>query len=101
MMREEFESLLPASRASELTDEEFRQIEFVYTYHPLDLDKQATADLYASFGFGIFNDLLENAQRAAEYEQAVDDARLQLDRACADHEIFLKKYRGIYKERRD
>lgn len=101
MMREEFEQLLPANTAHDLTEEEYKQIEFVYTYHPLNLSKQDTADLYAKFGFGIFNDLLENANKAADYEQAVDDARLQLERACTQHDVFVNKYLGRYKERRE
>ncbi len=101
MMREEFEQLLPAAKANELTEQEYNQIEFVYTYHPLNLSKQDTADLYAKFGFGIFNDLLENANKAADYEQQVDDARLQLERACTQHDMFVNKYLGRYKERRE
>ena len=98
MMREEFESLLPASKTSDLTDEEYRQIEFVYTYHPLNLSKQDTADLYAKFGFGIFNDMIGTAQRAMTYEQNVADARLALERACTEHELFVKKYKGVILE---
>ena len=101
MMREEFEELLPADKVKDLTDQEYKQIEFVYTYHPLNLSKQDTAFLYAKFGFGIFNDLLENAQKAAAYEQKVDDARLALERACSEHDLFVNKYTGKYKERRE
>ena len=101
MMREEFEELLPADKVKDLTDQEYKQIEYVYTYHPLDLSKQDTAFLYAKFGFGIFNDLLENAQKAATYEQNEDDARLQLERACTQHDMFVQKYRGNYKEKRE
>ena len=101
MMREEFEELLPADKVKDLTEQEYEQIEFVYTYHPLNLSKQDTADLYAKYGFGIFNDLLENANKAADYERAVDDARLQLERACTQHDMFVNKCLGRYKERRE
>lgn len=97
-MREEFEQLLPKNIAPDFTDEEYKQIEFVYTYHPLNLSKQDTADLYAKFGFGIFNDMIVTAQKAMTYEQNVADARLALERACTEHELFVKKYKGIILE---
>lgn len=98
MMREEFEQLLPAAKANDLTEQEYKQIEFVYTYHPLNLSKQDTADLYAKFGFGIFNDMIGTAQQAMAYEQNVADARLTLERACTEHELFVKKYKGVILE---
>ena len=67
MMYEEFKQLATGQGKS-ITLEDYELIEFVYTYHPLNLEKQACAKLYDEFGKILFLDLLPRAKKAAKVE---------------------------------
>lgn len=67
MMIEEFRELQDP-KAEPIKPAEYKLIEFVYTYHPLNLSKQAAASLYNEFGVLIFLDLLPRAKKAAKLE---------------------------------
>lgn len=67
MMYEEFKEL-STGQGKNITLEDYELIEFVYTYHPLNLEKQACANLYDEFGKIIFLDMLPRAKKAARME---------------------------------
>ena len=67
MMIEEFRALQDP-KAEPIKPAEYKLVEFVYTYHPLNLSKEAAASLYDEFGMLIFLDLLPRAKMAAKIE---------------------------------
>ena len=67
MMIEEFRKLQDP-KAEPIKPAEYKLVEFVYTYHPLNLSKQAAASLYDEFGVLMFLDLLPRAKKAAKAE---------------------------------
>lgn len=74
MMIEEFRKLQDP-KAEPIKPAEYKVVEFVYTYHPLNLSKEAAASLYDEFGMLIFLDLLPRAKRAAKVESDLKIAR--------------------------
>ena len=74
MMIDEFK-VLQGEQARPITQEEYNLVEFVYTYHPLNLDKQAAANLYNEFGSVIFLDMLSRSKAAAKLETEIRIAR--------------------------
>ena len=77
MMIDEFKDF-QGENARPITMEEYKLVEFVYTYHPLNLDKQACANLFNEFGLVLFLDMLPRAKKAAELETQIRIARQQL-----------------------
>lgn len=68
MMKSEFDILV----GKDIPLEEYRLIEFVYTWHPSNLSKEATASLYKEFGITIFKDM---EPRAIQTEVLCDKIR--------------------------
>lgn len=60
MMKPEFDILV----GENIPLEEYKLIEFVYTWHPSNLSKEATASLYKEFGITLFKDMELRAKRA-------------------------------------
>ena len=75
MMIDEFRNLQDPTKAAPIKPAEYKLVEFVYTYHPLNLSKQAAASLYDEFGMLIFLDLLPRAKKAAKIEVDMKIAR--------------------------
>ena len=67
MMYDEFKNLAEG-QGKNITLEDYDLVEFVYTYHPLNLDKQTCAKLYDEFGKMLFLDMLPRAKKAAKME---------------------------------
>ena len=74
MMLEEFRKL-QNPKAEPIKPAEYKLIEFVYTYHPLNFSKEAVASLYDEFGMLFFLDLLPRAKKAAKIEADLKIAR--------------------------
>lgn len=74
MMIEEFWKLQDP-QAKPIMMEDYKLVEFIYTYHPLNLSKEAAASLYDEFGMLIFLDLLPRAKKAAKVETDLKIAR--------------------------
>ena len=81
MLRSEFDNLLEEfnkvnnMKVAGPSDEAYRLIEFVYNYHPCNLDKSAVAGLYADFGMTLFYDMEARAKEAMELEQQIQKRR--------------------------
>lgn len=76
MMKQEFEKL-----AGEVSAEDYKDIEFVYTYHPSIENvngKEQIASLYKMGGMRIIRDMLPSAQKMKsmedEYSRLVQEA---------------------------
>lgn len=87
MMIEEFRKLQDPEKVP-IKPEEYKLVEFVYTYHPLNLSKQAVASLYNEFGMLIFLDLLPRAKKSAKLET-------DLKIANQHYQDKLKAYRRL------
>lgn len=74
MMIEEFRKLQDPNKEP-IKPAEYKVVEFIYTYHPLNISKQAAAALYDEFGMLLFLDLLPRAKQAAKVETELKIAR--------------------------
>lgn len=83
MMKSEFDILV----GKDTPLEEYKLVEFVYTWHPSNLSKVATASLYKEFGITIFKDM---EQRAIQAEVLCDKIRKA--------EIYLRDLRKELKD---
>lgn len=66
-----------------ITDEDYKAIEFVYTFHPAidECDgKKQIVDLVGNFGMRIVFDMLPTARKARGIEAAIASTREQLDK---------------------
>lgn len=92
MIKDEFLSMLPESGVLSLTDDQWKLIEKVYSFHPLNFDKQAVANLYVEFGFGIFLDLEGAAQKAMDLEDRTRKSKSLYDVTLKEQNEFLKRW---------
>ena len=73
------------------TDEEYKKIEFVYTYHPAIADKGTIARLWCEFGNMIIEDMTPRAERVRNAEVNYERARKAYEAA---REIYQELTRG-------
>ena len=74
MMKSEFDILV----GKDTPLEEYKLIEFVYTWHPSNLSKEATASLYREFGLTIFKDMEPRAIQAQILEEKIHKAEIYI-----------------------
>ena len=74
MMKEEFEKLVTRP----FTASEYKEIEYVYNYHPSIENKAQIASLYDEFGMRIIRDMRPTAEKAEEYESEMRVLRAKL-----------------------
>ena len=74
MMKEEFEKLVTRP----FTASEYKEIEYVYNYHPSIENKAQIASLYDEFGMRIIRDMQPTAEKAEEYESEMRALRAKL-----------------------
>ena len=89
MTREEFNSRV----SSPVSAEQYRSIEYVYTYHPaIDAvkGKDQISQLWEIGGARLMLDMLPTAQQAADLESAIADMR----RSLADLEEQLQELKA-------
>jgi hypothetical protein len=67
-MKCEFETLL----GREVSDDTYKKIEHVYTFHPCIKNKADIVMLYDKFGMRIINDMTATASKAMELESKRD-----------------------------
>lgn len=82
MTREEFNSLIEPKKTKRPNDEDWKIIEFVYTFHPSISEtcgKAQIADLYKTFGMRIIKDMLQTAKRAKVMEGELSELRAKYD----------------------
>ena len=73
MLKREFDALCKRN----VSDEDYKLIEFVYNYYPCNFDHQAIAHLVSEFGMTIIYDLLPRAQAAMEHEMRIERLRIE------------------------
>ena len=74
MMKSEFDILVGKDTAPE----EYKLIEFVYTWHPSNLSKEATASLYKDFGLTLFKDMKPRAIQAQILVEKIRKAEIYI-----------------------
>ena len=71
-----------------VSDDDFKVIEFVYTYHPAISEvqgKEQIALLYMTFGMTVINDMKPRALKARELESKIAKARADYDNAMKEY----------------
>ena len=71
------------------TDEEYKKIEIVYTYHPSISDKEDIVRLWADYGNIIIEDMISRANAVMCAEQELQEARGRYERAKEMYEAFF------------
>lgn len=74
MMKSEFDSLLGKTSK----EKDYKIVEFVYNYHPLNFSKEGVANLYKDFGILLFKDLYERAEEARRLEEEMSKTKGKL-----------------------
>ena len=90
MMREEFDAFAKEFTACIPDADEYRQIEFVYTWYPVDISKEDIARIWAIGGRAIIKDMMKRSIRSSECQEVIDDCREKIRKA----EIDLKCLKG-------
>ena len=70
--------------ARPINPDEYKVVEFIYTYHPCNFSKDAVASIYNECGIIIFYDMFYTAKKACNAEQEVQQARRKFHEAV-DH----------------
>lgn len=86
MTKEEFKK---AANIEEITEAEYKIVEYVYTWSPLISEtegKQQVALLYNTFGIAIFKDMTERAEKAEKIENEMRKARMEYERLRNEYE---------------
>lgn len=88
MMKTEFIDILKkiSPAHSYPTDEEYKKIEFVYTYHPSISDKESIVRLWADFGNMIIEDMTARAQLIMYAEEDLRNTRICFEKAREKYE---------------
>lgn len=91
MTRQEFDER--CKKHEQITNEEYKVIEFVYTHHPsIDelLGKKQIAMLVDTFGMRIIYDMYPTAQKASEYFNKIQKLRIELGHISDEYNEFIK-----------
>ena len=80
MMIEKFKEL-QGENPRPITADEYKLVEYVYTYHPCNFSKEATVSMYNEFGILIFYDMFYTAQKADKAERKLQQARRDYEKA--------------------
>ena len=87
MSREEFEAKL----GREINPAEYKDIEYVYTFHPSISEtdgKQQIVDLYKLGGIRLIRDMIPTAQEAERLENRIRMLNIKLDEAKREYEAL-------------
>lgn len=79
MMKDEFEKRIGKT----VSADEYRKIEYVYTFHPLLEDvggKDQIASLYLIGGMRLINDMMPTAEKAEVLSNQIQEIRATLDK---------------------
>ena len=71
-----------------VTDDEFKIIDFVYTFHPAISEtegKEQVAWLFINLGMRVFNDMTETAKRAEEIETKISSLKGEMESYKAEY----------------
>lgn len=88
MLKTEFEERL-GERAEELTNDQWKIIDYVYLNHPMFDDKDKAAKLYKMYGVSIFKQLMPIAQQFAAAYNAAQDAMREATRKQAVYDQMV------------
>ena len=97
MMREEFDNILTkeykytAEDLAKITDQDYKKIEYVYTFYPRINNKLQVAWLYHNFGMIIFDDMWDRATDTEDVENSISEE----ERKLAELKAELDNLRGV------
>ena len=96
MMKSEFVEILAEIKPGHTapTEKEFKDIQTVYTYHPLIGNKEKIVRLWVEYGNILIKDMLPRAEQIRDAEQAVDEARYRVEEAkriLQERQMYLDK----------
>lgn len=92
MTKEEFtaRATRPLGETPTEQAENYKAIEFVYTYHPAIKDKQQIAALWDAGGMAVIRALGRGADRAKNIEDRMDSLRAELRKAQDELEALAQ-----------
>ena len=90
MMQEEFEMMVGAV----VSTKEYRIIDTVYMYHPIDMNKEDIVGLFRIGGIGLINDMLP----AAEAMQALEVELAQKQKQVKALDTKITAIKNSYKK---
>lgn len=82
MLKDEFEALVANYKELDhvnIDPEEYKIIEYVYTYHPSDPSKYQVAVLYGTMGFNFIKNMLDDAKKCEEQELLITKLKAKLE----------------------
>ena len=88
MLKTKFEERL-GERAEELTNDQWKIIDYVYLNHPMFDDRDKAAKLYKMYGVSIFKQLMPIAQQFAAAYNAAQDAMREATRKQAVYDQMV------------
>lgn len=99
MMKSEFIEILReiSPTRKDPTDDEYEEIEFVYTYHPSIGTKECIVKLWADFGQKIIEDMVPRCERVKDAEIKVQVMRERVREANRKLEQAEKEYNDLFK----
>ena len=59
------------AKIASVSEEDYKVIEKVYTFHPAMKYKQDIADIYTRFGMTVIHDMLPRAEKVEELERMI------------------------------
>lgn len=74
-----------------VTDDEYELIEFIYTFHPLEFDKNSVVGLFVDFGIIIFEDMLPRALKNRDLEIERDTIEFNFRMTVQAHDVKSKE----------
>ena len=84
MTREEFTDRVVKLKGKIFdVDNDYPLVEYIYQWHPLISEtkgKDQVAQLYATFGIGIFKEMKPKAEKAEQLENDIRKARMEYER---------------------
>jgi len=81
MMKSEFIEKLEVINPNyrEFTEQEYKNIELVYMYHPAIQEKDDIIDLYLRFGYETIEDMISRSEKIREIDNQIFLKRQELD----------------------
>ncbi len=89
MTKQEFETKITLLGSEKpVSEDEFKIINFVYTFHPAISEtegKEQVAWLFINLGMRVFNDMTETAKRAEEIETQLNSLKGEMESYKAEY----------------
>ena len=98
MMYSEFDRLCKENDIAGATQEDYKLIEKVYTFHPafsVNDAKMRAAKMYKTFGVVIFEDMHERAVRIEDAEKRLNDKKTEMENLVLEIERLKEEHMSL------